>query len=378
MDSKPSDKTLDYVDLFEHAPTGYAVLDGVGCIEKINHVGAALLGWQANWLVGQPFSRWLVNSDREPFIAHLRQLGSSAGGHSATLRIKNRQGRLLTLWLQSQVVMGQTNANTIIRTIMVDISGEQASARKLRSLQSQLAHLSRLNTAGELAASLAHELNQPLGTVVLNCDAALRLLGTDPYRTDEVMEVLSQAKSAATFASDIVRHLRSFLRDEDEQSSACEFSGLIKDVSVLIEAEAKDNDIELEIDIDPDLPPICADPVQIGQVLVNLAHNSIEAFNERTCTNKRVVIAVKRLPPDRIWVSVTDTGPGIHPHDIEQIFSPFYTTKNHGMGLGLSISRSIIEAHGGKLWATQGMLHGATVEFTLPTPPTSVGEPHAD
>ncbi|VVN80949.1 ATP-binding protein [Pseudomonas fluorescens] len=367
MQNTPPAPTFDYHDLFERAPIGYVLLEASGRICKINQTGAALLGWDAAWLTGESFARWVVSADRAQFHAHLSKLSSPGGCVSQKLRVKNRQGRIATLWLKSDREPNACAHTEHFRTAMIDVSGEQESARKLRSLQSQLTRLARLNTAGELASSLAHELNQPLGTVVLSCEAALRLLTPGSAQTDEFIEALTQAREAAAFASDVVRHLRGFLQNNDEMSTDCEFSSLIQEVTMLIEVDARDSDIDLRLDIQRGMPYVRVDVVQIGQVLVNLAHNSIEAMREQGGIGNRLTIMARGQASGKIQVSVTDTGPGLDHKEIERIFSPFYTTKSNGMGLGLSISRTIIEAHGGELWADPGSTAGATVHFTLPT-----------
>lgn len=354
----------DYEDLFEHAPVGYAVLDEAGCIVAINCAGAAMLGWDAGWLAGKPFSRWVVNGDRQHFQAHRARVRDGAAPCSEELRIRNRQGRTVSLRLYCvrETAAGEPRQ----RCVLVDISGEQQSARTLRRLQSQIAHLARLNTAGELASSLAHELNQPLGTVVLNCEAALRLLKAGPDAADDLAEALNQAREAACFAGDVVRHLRGFLKNTDKMRTLCELPALIRDVSNVIDAEARDNDVELRYEIATDLPPLSLDSVQIEQVLVNLAHNSIEAMRERAAGVRQVRIAAHRDGADRVLVSVADTGPGLDDRQLHRAFTAFFTTKMHGMGMGLPISRTIIEAHGGRLWAQSELGKGATFFFTLP------------
>lgn len=358
---------FDYHDLFERAPIGYVLLEASGRICKINQTGAALLGWDATWLTGESFARWVVSADKSRFHAHLSKLGSLGGCVSQKLRVKNRQGRIATLWLKSDREPNSNGPLEHFRTAMIDVSGEQESERKLRSLQSQLTRLARLNTAGELASSLAHELNQPLGTVVLSCEAALRLLTADSTQAPEFIEALTQAREAAAFASEVVRHLRGFLQNNGELATECEFFSLIQEVSMLIEVDARDSDIDLQLDIQRGMPYVRVDVVQIGQVLVNLAHNSIEAMREQGGIGHRLTIKARVQPSGQIQVSVADTGPGLDHKELERIFSPFYTTKSHGMGLGLSISRTIIEAHGGALWADARSTAGATVHFTLPT-----------
>lgn len=367
MQNKSPPLTFDYRELFERAPIGYVLLDATGRICKINNTGAALLGWDATWLTGELLERWVVSTDKQLFQAHLSKLGCASTCVNQKLRFKNRQGRIATLWLKSDREANAAGHIEYFRSAMIDVSGEQESARKLRSLQSQLTRLARLNTAGELVTSLAHELNQPLGTVVLCCEAASRLAQAGATQTPDLIKAVTQARDAATFASEVVHHLRVFLQgDDDGMFTDCEFSTLLQDVTLLIEVAARDSDVELQLDIEKGLPCVRVDAVQIGQVLVNLAHNSIEAMREMSGLNHRLWIKARQLPSGQIQVSVIDTGPGLDHPQVERMFTPFYTTKSSGMGLGLSISRTIIEAHGGKLWAETTRIAGATVHFTLP------------
>lgn len=365
----------NYADLFEHAPAGYMQLDASGAIATINSTGAAMLGWAAAWLTGQPFARWVESDDRELFQAHRDRVVAAKQCLSQELRVKNRQGRILSLRLQSVFEPGSGQAAGGCRSILIDVSGEQQAARRLRQLQSQIAHFTRLNTAGELATSLAHELNQPLGTVVLNCETAMRLLNDGGDSEYELAEALAQAREAACFASEVVRHLRGFLSHTDELRTVCQLSTLVQDVSKLIEIDARDNDVDLEIDIGQPLPPVRLDCVQIEQVLLNLAHNSIEALRDKYGDPRRVKITALAQSAQHVLVSVEDTGPGMDAEQLQRICTPFYTTKHNGMGMGLSISRTIVEAHGGKLWAESEPGRGAILRFTLPT---IEAEPYAE
>jgi two-component system, LuxR family, sensor kinase FixL len=334
-----------------------------------------MLGWDATWLAGQPFARWVQSDDRELFHAHRDRVRTAEQCLSQDLRVKNRQGRTLSLRLHSVPEPGYSQAAAGCRSILIDVSGEQQAARKLRHLQSQIAHFTRLNTAGELATSLAHELNQPLGTVVLNCETAMRLLNGGAESEYELVEALAQAREAACFASEVVRHLRGFLSHPDELRTVCQLATLVQDVSKLIDIDARDNDVDLELDIGQSLPLVRLDCVQIEQVLLNLAHNGIEALRDKYGDPRRVKITALPENPGHILVSVEDTGPGMDAEQLQRIFTPFYTTKRDGMGMGLSISRTIIEAHGGKLWAVSEPGQGAILRFTLPT---IEAEPYAE
>jgi two-component system sensor kinase FixL len=356
------------LELFEFAPAGYLLIDADGKIELINRTGAAMLGWDARRLTSQPFLRWIVAADRPLLGALQNQLRTSAGPVTRVLRAKSREGRIVHLRLECARIPPRAPQPGGWCAIMIDVSDEQRSAHKLRRLQSQLEQLARLNTAGEMASNLAHELNQPLGTIMLNCDAALRLLESTCAADDEVREVVGQAREAAAFASNIIRRLRGFLCNADDLRDDCDLGTLIHDVSKLLETEMHDSDIDLQVEIAPDLPPVTADAVQIEQVLLNLARNAVEAIGEPAANpDRRLTIRAGREAQDRVRVSVEDTGPGLTARQLQRLFTPFYTTKPDGMGLGLSISRSIVEAHGGKLWAEADSRKGAVFSMSLPT-----------
>ncbi|MDT0636273.1 sensor histidine kinase [Spectribacter hydrogenooxidans] len=356
--------TADFADLFEHAPTGYMQLDGAGAIVRINQSGAAMLGWPAQWLAGKPFSRWVTQDDKPLFEDHRHRLRASGLGEAQELRIKNRQGRQLRLRLQSLREAGPQGEHGACRSILLDISRDAQAAQDARQLQAELSLAARRHAAGELAASLAHELNQPLGTVMLNCETALALLNTGSMRDCEFAAALAQATEAASYASEIVRHLRGFLRKGDEQRRVCAVADLITEVATLIETDARDHDVELRIDLADSLPRVGVVAVQIEQVLVNLVHNAVEAIGADCCP-RRVTIRADTGPANDVRIAVEDTGPGVDRTVANRMFEPFFTSKN-GLGMGLAISRGIVEAHGGRLWACNDPGGGARLQFTLP------------
>ena len=361
-DAKP-----DYTELIEEAPAGYVSIDPAGCIEHINQTGAAILGWEPSQMIGELFSRWIVQADRPTLSGLQKRLQASAAPETQSLRAKNRQGRIVNLRLECRRSSPDLDRESGWRAILIDVSGEQLSARERRHLHTQLEQLGRLNTAGEMATNLAHELNQPLGAILLHCEATLRMLHSGQASVTELCEAVSQTREAALFASSIIRRLRSFLRNVDEPRIPCELSTLIQDVAKLIEVDVRDNDIDLYLDVEPDLPPVSVDKVQIEQVLLNLLRNGIESISERGSDAQRSIDVHAMLEsPERLKVTIEDAGVGLNPNHVQRIFKPFYTTKREGMGMGLSISRSIIEAHGGRIWAEVVRLQGAVFHFTLP------------
>jgi two-component system, LuxR family, sensor kinase FixL len=354
-----------YADLYASVPVACLALDARGRIEAINLAGAALLGWERSWLLGQPFSRWVVKDDVDRFAEHLCSARRSQGKVVDDLRIKDRHGRAIDVRLASVAGGGPPGA-AVCQTALIDITEAGRAARKARLLQAELAHVSRLNLVGELASSLAHELNQPLGTVELYCDTCLRMLRSGELDEPELIAALERASVAAHYAGDIIRHLRGFLRKDDEHRSIVDLNALIKETVRLIEADAREKGCAIRLDLAEDLPRTTVDPVHIEQVLLNLIRNAVEAMDGAGAGVRRITISTRRSDDDQLQVSVGDTGPGLSAKDFGRAFEPFYTTKPSGMGMGLAISRSIIEAQVGRLWAEHGREDGATFCFTLP------------
>ncbi|MCH2557548.1 MAG: ATP-binding protein [Alcanivorax sp.] len=358
----PLQPPVDYQDLFDNAPLGYLLLDASGSIERINQTGAALFAQDAEGMTGRPFAEWVADADRERFDRYRRRLRESDEMEKLFVRVRTRHGEDLTVWLR-----GVASGDHPARLSLIDVSEEHNSARQQRYLQSQLTHLARRNMAGEFAASLAHELNQPLGTVVLSCDAALRFLSEGGADREEFSGALSQAREAALYASSVIGQLREFLKDGERDAQAARrtvpLEQVVDTVLALIDANARDNDVALSLDIADTLPPVHVNLIQIGQVLVNLTHNSIEAM--AGLDEARLSIRARPDRQGRVLVSVEDTGPGVSADILDRLFNPFQTNKAGGMGMGLAISQNIIEAHGGELWAERPP-SGALFCFTLP------------
>lgn len=360
--TSPLPPAVDYQDLFDNAPLGYLLLDKAGRIEKINQTGAALFDHEPPTMAGQRLSAWMVREHRDRFDHYHQQLQHNNHVQKLVVQVRSRLGKSITVWLIS--ASGGTHPT---RLSIINVSEEDDSARQQRHLQTELIHLARRNIAGEFAGSLAHELNQPLGTIVLNCDAALRLLNEGESDQSKFDESLSQAREAALYASGVIGQLRNFLKDGERDARAARrvlsFSAILNTVLAMIDANARDNHVELRLDIAEGLPPVHANAIQIGQVLVNLTHNSIEAMagDEAAC----ITLRARADDQGRLLVTVQDTGPGVDPEILQRLFNPFQTNKSGGMGMGLSICQTIVEVHGGELWAERPS-SGALFCFTLP------------
>jgi two-component system, LuxR family, sensor kinase FixL len=248
-----------------------------------------------------------------------------------------------------------------------DITERQRAEDALRKAQTELAHVTRVMTVGELAASIAHEVNQPLTGVITNGNACLRWLGRTPPDLDEVQEAVRRMIRDGSRASEVMARIRALVRKAEPQKTQLAINDVIGEVISLAESEVRRHRVVLKTDLAADFPPVLADRIQLQQVLLNLMLNGMEAMRAVTNRSRELIIRSQAEETDAIRVAVQDAGVGIDLEDMDRIFTAFFTTKSEGLGMGLAISRSIIEAHGGRLWATPNAGPGATVQFTLPT-----------
>jgi PAS domain S-box-containing protein len=236
---------------------------------------------------------------------------------------------------------------------------------RLRQVQADLAHINRATTMGELTASLAHEINQPIAAAMTDARTCLRWLAREQPDIAEARETAARVVKAVTRASDIISRLRQLFKKGTPQTNLVDVSEVIQEMVILLRGEASRHSVSIQTDLSADSPRVMADRVQLRQVLMNLMLNGIEAMQD-TKSGSQLTIRSLRGEDGQLLISVGDTGVGLPPEQAEQIFNAFFSTKAQGTGMGLSISRSIIESHGGRLWATSNSGRGATFSFTLP------------
>jgi PAS domain S-box-containing protein len=247
-----------------------------------------------------------------------------------------------------------------------DLTEHVLASEALREAQMELAHVTRVTTLGELAASIAHEVNQPLAAVVANAEACLRWLGRGTPDLDAARRSVEWIIDDSNRASEVIRQVRALANKTEIEKVALNVNDLVGEVIALVQRELTSHRISLRMGLAPALPMILGDRVQLQQVIINLVMNGIEAMQSVTDRPRELAIRSRQDETQQVLVSVTDCGVGIPAENADRLFSPFFTTKSGGMGMGLSICRSIMEAHGGRLWATANDRHGATFHFTLP------------
>ena len=242
---------------------------------------------------------------------------------------------------------------------------EQERAR-LRQLEADLAHINRVSTLGEMAASLAHEIKQPIAAARNNARAALHFLDRSPPDLREVREAVDCFVGDADRISDVVDRIGSLIKKAPPRKEVVDLNAAILEVIALTHSEAVKTGVTVSTQLARELPRIQCDRVQLQQVMLNLIVNAIQSMSGVEDGNREIHISSVRIEPEGVCVAVRDTGHGLRPESLPRLFEPFYTTKPDGMGIGLSICRSIIEAHGGRLWATGCEPRGALFQFTIP------------
>jgi len=287
----------------------------------------------------------------------------------------------VALTLLSDILTPQTSAslagviNTTISILAIIsttylVLKTEAAEQSVYEARAQLAHVSRVTTLGELTASLAHEVNQPITAAVANANASLRWLSAEPPNLDEARAAIERIVKDGTRAGTIVSRIRGLAKRTPAQKVPCDINDIILEVATLTTSELRKRHVELRTELPSDLPKVNAEAVQLQQVILNLVMNAVESMDAVPEAQRSLFIKSAHELGGGIMVTVRDTGPGLKEgEDAERIFAPFYTTKFDGMGLGLTITRSIVESNDGRIWAEANTRNGAVFCFTLPGMP---------
>lgn len=281
-------------------------------------------------------------------------------------RIILPNGKVRWVVSRGKVVLGTDGSTSQVRGVSVDISQRRRLEIERQELKDELAHAGRVNLLGQFASSLAHELGQPLGAILRNAEAAEMLLQKPTPDLIELREIVSDICRDDQRACDVISRLRSLLERRTLEMSSIEVAPLLNEVASLVKYDVIARHIVLQINASPNLPPVSGDRVQLQQVLLNLIMNAMDAVESKTASSEmRITVQAELNDANMIEVSVRDSGPGVSPSRREQIFEPFVTSKEGGMGMGLAVSRTIIESHGGKIWLKDTTEYGAKFVFTL-------------
>ncbi|MDR3516920.1 MAG: PAS domain S-box protein [Azospirillaceae bacterium] len=375
------------------APDAIIVIDDRGLIESFSPAAERLFGYAAAEAAGANVKILMPAPYQEAhdgYIGHYLATGERRIiGIGRVVVGRRRDGSTFPMELAVGEIR-EPGGRRLFTGFCRDLTERQQADKRIQALQAELLHVSRLSAMGQMASALAHELNQPLTAVANYVRAARRHLEhagraaaapvdpqTRPAADARILEILDKAAVQSARAGQIIRRLRDFILKGQSHRGAEPINSLIEEASALALVGTRHFGVRLHLDLAADLPPAAVDKIQIQQVVLNLMRNAVEAMADDPAPLKELRISTRLAAPDRLAVAVVDTGPGLEPTVAAQLFQPFVTTKAQGMGLGLSICRSIVDAHGGRLWAADSPPRGTAFHFTLPiaTDPTEPEPP---
>jgi PAS domain S-box-containing protein len=355
--------------IFDSSYQLIGLLEPDGTLVDANQAALDLGGLRKEEVIGRPFwdTYWWRYStkvrDRLKAAVLEASQGKSVGYEENVLGADNT---IRTIEFSLKPVKNQQGEVVFIIPEGRDISDIKRAEEERQRHRQEIAHVMRLGTMGEIASSMAHELNQPLTALASYCDAAMVMAGNLPEPPQGIFQILERAMEQAHRAGDMIRHLREFVCKGEDSIHPLDLDRIIEDIGILLGSELNTARVTLELQLGTQGCTVMANKVQIEQVLVNLVMNSVEAIQGARTTGGKVVLRTRLLEGGAVEVTVTDDGPGIDPGMFEKMFNSFQTSKASGMGMGLSISRSIIEGHAGKIWADRPRRDGAVFGFNLP------------
>jgi len=344
-----------------------------GSVDYCNRHWLEYTGLTHSQVQGRGWMTALHPDDRDPGARAWSKALKEGADYEVEQRLRGANGEYRRHLIRARPV--QDEQGNVLRWYgtCTDIEDRKQAEERLQRLQAQLAHVARLSVGGELVAGIAHEVNQPLYSIVNYAKACGKVLEREAPDLESVRKWNQQIAAAAGRAGEIIRRLRDFVQPREPQRCPATIEALLRDAVGMLEFEARHRGITVRQEIQA-TPALSVDPVQIHQVLVNLLRNAYEALENGRIGPRTVAIGAA-ASGRFVEISIADNGPGVRPEDAQRIFESFFTTKPDGLGMGLAISRSIVEAHGGRLWLDSSPAGGATVRFTLPL--TTEGESYA-
>ncbi|HXG08430.1 MAG TPA: PAS domain S-box protein [Gemmataceae bacterium] len=364
-DRKQMEEALRLKDrALECSATGIAFASPDGLLTYVNQSALRMWGYaDSREMLGRPCAAFWHDPAKAARVSEqLRRHGSWTG----ELVARRKDGSCFPVELSANLVTDAAGEPVCMMASCIDVTARKQAEERLQHLQAQLAHVDRLATMGELASGLAHELNQPLTAIATYTRAAVRLLRAGTGDPGQLLQALEQAARQAERAGEVVHRLRRFVARAEPHRSLLDLNELVREALLLSEYDLRDGGVHVQLDLREPLPPVEGDRIQLEQVILNLIRNAVEAMADTPPGQRNLTIITGPTGQGTVEVAVCDAGCGLTVEMVQRLFQPFQTTKPQGMGLGLAISRSIIQAHGGWMWARPNPERGATFSFALP------------
>jgi two-component system sensor kinase FixL len=360
------DREARLQSILDTVPDAMVVIDERGTVLSFSSAAERQFGWTAAEIIGRNVKILMpepYRSQHDQYLDRYRATGERRIiGIGRVVVGERRDGSTFPMELAvGEMALGEQRFFT---GFVRDLTERQVAERRLQDVQSELVHVSRLSALGEMASALAHELNQPLTAATNFMQGCLVLLKRDPVDTERLEKVIAQSAEQTLRAGQIIRRLRDFVSKGEAERRIESLPKILEEAGALAMVGAREQSVRLRYQLDPTVNLVIADKVQIQQVALNLIRNAVEAMEDSP--RKDLVVGARPIPGAMVDVWVSDRGHGLSEEAAERLFQPFVTTKSQGMGIGLSISRTIIEAHGGRIWAEPNPAGGAVFHFTLP------------
>ena len=358
--------------ILDTAVDGICTIDEKGIIESLNLATEQIFGYRSGELIGRNLDILMpepYRGEHDSYISNYLATGDKKIiGVGREVEGKRKDGSIfpLDIAVSEFRVAGKRRFMGLMRDISERKRAEQEARRRL----DELAHASRLSALGEMATGIAHEVNQPLAAIVSYAQACLNLLNSENADTAVLKDALTQITAQGRRAGEIVHHLRQLVRKDQAARSDLDLNECVRSVLSLFAGEIKSSGVALSLELAQGIPRLRADRVQVEQVLLNLIRNALDVMENQTDGSRHLFISTRLAGDKGVELCVRDTGTGLEGEDPERLFETFYTTKPSGLGVGLSISRSIISSHGGRLWARENRNRGLSVHFILPGRPS--------
>jgi two-component system sensor kinase FixL len=381
FDRQPSPAGASFAEkevqaLLDAAVDAVIVIDDRGCIMQFSLAAQRMFGFASHEVAGRNVSMLMPEPYRSAHDGYMQRYMDTGEERIIGIGREVRARRKDGTEFPCDLAVGRIKDTDPPRFVgfIRDITERRRTEDESRAMRERLTQFSRFSTMGEMAAGLAHEINQPLAAIATYAQACQRLLAQPAPDMSDVVDALEQINLQALRAGEVIRRLRDFVRNREVKRETIDCHRLLEELRPLAATDARHHDVRLRIDCVADLPEVQADSIQLQQVLLNLVRNAIDAVSGEPRERREVTITAARGAEGDVEFAVLDRGPGLTPESVERLFTPFFTTKAGGTGLGLAISRSIVRAHGGRLWHAPNEGGGARFHFTLPVAPAETGD----